>query len=122
MNIIWDRRWSGFPNSVTQRGKTILDSLRQSIGRYHGWNSGELYIGFTNNPCRRAKQHERNKPDTYEDMIVLYETSSLSNVVDVERSLIDLAQSRYLVNSRTGGGGREGPGPYYVYVLIPFQN
>ena len=56
---------------------------------------------------------------SYHGMIVLYETSSRNNAMDLESQLIDYYRENYEAceNRAPGYGGRSGEGWYYVYVV-----
>ena len=77
-------------------------------------------IGLTNFPERRWRQEYEGQ---YDEMIVVYETSSHRNAATLETWLIDYYKEHHslaekLDNDRRGGGGRKGDGwYYYVYVV-----
>lgn len=72
-------------------------------------------IGITNNPSRRQKAYIAHAT-RYTDMLVIYRTSSLTYVTEVEKEL-----TRYLDgfsdNRVSGGGGNYSTPPYYVYIV-----
>lgn len=53
----------------------------------------------------------------YDEMIVVYESSSINSVSQVERELID-HNSEFAKNQIAGGGGNYGSPPYYLYVVV----
>ena len=73
-------------------------------------------VGITTNPFLRARQHQRY----YNEMIVVYQTSSDKFVRRLERFLTDYFKDRS-DNERAGGGGRSADGPYYLYVLVRWK-
>ena len=87
---------------------------------------GKGCIGFqdrydqlaTDWPQTRASQYGAS----YHEMIVLYETSSRNNAMDLEDRLIDYYRNNYdtCENRAAGYGGRPGEGWYYVYVVRRF--
>ncbi len=72
-------------------------------------------IGITDNPHRREQEHS----STYPLLLVLYRTSSASEVRNLERALAGkFKDSPWCDNEAAGGGGDLGPdGPYYLYVV-----
>ena len=76
-------------------------------------------IGITNYPEKRWREAYEGQ---YDEMIVVYETSSHRNAATLETWLIDYYKehnslAEKLDNDRRGGGGRKGDGWYYVYVV-----
>lgn len=70
-------------------------------------------IGITSDPDQRALRYSS---DYYNEMIVLYETSSISNVRKLEKELIEYYEG-WCDNRIAGGGGNIGPRPYYLYIV-----
>jgi len=69
-------------------------------------------IGITGDPDQRAYQYD----DAYDEMVVLWRTTSESSVRATEWELTD-RYWEYCDNSVHGGGGRlEGP-PFFLYVV-----
>lgn len=81
-------------------------------------DSSAFNIGITNWPERRIHQYKYHFPKWFSEMIVLYETRSRDNAATLEKRLIAHNWDRYeLRNERDGGGGRNGEGWYYLYVV-----
>lgn len=70
-------------------------------------------IGISNNPERRfATAYGK-----YDEMIVLYRSTSIDSVSEMERQLVE--HNRELAANRIGGGGGDfGEPPYYLYVVL----
>ena len=110
--VVWD-------HFITGRPATIASTSRRKIGalcRYHGYHHK---VGITNNPEVRFLRHAVNGART---MHVLYESSSLDNVRELERVLLAWLPIRTATGvyyNATGGGGGRVPksGPYYLYVI-----
>ena len=74
---------------------------------------GGFKIGITNSPEARFAVHAK----TYEQMIVLYQSSSIDCVSDLEYDLTE--HNRELAdNVIAGGGGHVGQPPYYLYIVL----
>lgn len=99
---------TGYPNSV-------LTSVLKSISAYTRVDRASYFkIGITCNPENRFRQAYA---DDYDKMIVVYQSSSVKNVRDLERLLIE--HNRELCdNIISGGGGNYGNPPYYMYVVV----
>ncbi len=99
-----------------QRGWPNQISLHQRVSAYARTDRCLSFkIGITNNPVKRASDY-RNHGTAYDEMIVLYETSSLNHVRNMETILCE----RFLGmsdNINAGGGGRTGQGPFYLYLV-----
>lgn len=100
--------WTGSIHEVTE-------TLIRSVGQYTR-NYSKVKIGITNNPERRKGQHESGKPK-WDKMVVKYKTSSVSFINQIEKVLIEHHWD-YVKNKVGGGGGPNGDGPYYLYVLL----
>lgn len=104
---IYDEVQTGWPNQ-------IISTMRRRISAYT--RAGiEFKIGITNDPYARASQYEYNEP-YYDEMILIYGTSSINHVRELEAVLIDYYWA-VCDNSIGGGGGRVGAGPYYLYIV-----
>ena len=95
-----------------------LDTMNYRISALtRRWS--EFKIGITNNPERRWREEYEGQ---YDEMTVVYETSSRRNAATLETWLIDYYKAHSslaekLNNDRRGGGGPKGEGWYYVYVV-----
>ncbi len=70
-------------------------------------------IGITRDPQERFRKHKRY----YDRMIVVYSSSSIRCVRELEFELIE--HNRDLAdNFIGGGGGRSGSPPYFMYVVV----
>ena len=80
-------------------------------------------IGITNDPYTRSRQYEYAQDQYeyygpwYDTMLVIYETSSINNVRELESKLIEDFRG-FCDNTIGGGGGRVGIGPYYLYIVL----
>ena len=95
--------------------RDVLPSLRRGISQYRR-NSLWFKIGITNDPYRRASGYRAQYGDLYDEMIVLYETSSDNFVRQMESVLIE-DYWEDCDNSVGGGGGGRGAPPYYLYIV-----
>ena len=96
---------TGWPSQVNLHGRV---SALTRIDRVSGFK-----IGITSNPDVRASQYG----DLYDEMVVLYESSSEDNVREMERHLVDYYRDDSDAE-RGGGGGRLGQPPYFLYVVL----
>ena len=96
---------TGWPMNLRLRSRiSAFTQLRRCDG---------FKIGITGNPQRRASQY----PYGYDEMVVLYKTSSQTQVRKMEKYLTEV----YLGdcdNSVGGGGGLLGDPPYYLYIVL----
>lgn len=100
--------WTGSINNVRE-------SLIRSVGQYTRHNS-KVKIGITNNHKRRVSEHERSSVK-WKVLVVKYKTTSVNFINEIERILIE-HHWEYIKNEVAGGGGPDGQGPYYLYVLL----
>ncbi len=99
---------TGWPSQVLS---TIIRSVSGRVRRRR------FKIGITTNPGRRAAQYDHDAPPYYDEMIVIYESSTILHVVELESALIEFYGDR-CDNERGGGGGRPPVGPpYYLYIV-----
>ena len=106
---------------------TVLNVIRRSTGttvvvvRYRNWdrrssqlarNSRQIKIGISGWPEARWDDYGRE----YNEMIVLYKTTSKNYIRDLEWQLVE-EYGQVVDNEAPGGsGGVKGP-PYYLYVV-----
>lgn len=104
---IYNETQAGWPSQVDP-------TMRRRVSAYTGGN--DFKIGITNNPHASAGQYDYTEPD-YDEMILIYETSSIINARQLESELI----KHYGANcdNRIGGGegGNLGSGRYYLYIV-----
>jgi T5orf172 domain len=92
-------------------------TLRQRVSGYtRDGRAKRFKVGITNNPPKRAGEHNAKK-HPYRRMVILYGTRSQKNVQGLETWLIEIYRNRG-DNVRSGGAGRYGKGWKYVYVLL----
>jgi hypothetical protein len=105
-----------FDNSVTGRPDDVVSTVLRKISAHARQNVVRWFkIGITNNPKRRFDQHKRH----YDKMIIIYRSSSLQSVCDLECELID--HNLALADNFIGGGGRRsGVTPYFMYVVVKY--
>jgi len=96
---------------------TVLRDIRRQLSAYTRQDRIRRFkIGITNDPERRYQQAYTNE---YDEMILLYRTSSINFVSWLEKELVshnwDISD-----NNIAGGGGNIGAPPYYLYVVIRY--
>jgi hypothetical protein len=104
-----------FYDIMTGHPSVIANTMRRrvsSLTRQH--LIADFKIGITNNPEKRWHVYA----DEYDQMMVLYESSSIDCVSQLERELIEHNEelARNILNS--GGGHIGKTGPYYLYVVL----
>jgi len=92
-----------------------VSSILRSISAYTRVDRATAFkIGITCNPENRFRQAYA---DSYDKMLIVYQSSSIKNVRDLERLLVQ--HNRELCdNIIAGGGGNYGEPPYYMYVVL----
>lgn len=101
---------SGKPNDV-------VSTLKRRISGMTRMNKvSNFKIGITNYPFRRWNEQHKNN---YDEMLVVYQSESISNVSQLETELIN-HNWECCDNLRAGGGGSIGEPPYYLYVVIAY--
>ena len=109
VRVIYKMR-TGWPSA-------LITTLKQAISHYSN-NASGFRIGITNWPERRAGQYRQHGWD-YDEMIVLYRTSTRRNAVRLEQELIQHNWHKDTLEvERDGGGGRPGEGWCYLYVAM----
>jgi hypothetical protein len=100
---------------TTGRPSEVASTLRRRVSAY---TRKELVrgfkIGITNDPRGRfSNGYARD----YDEMVVLYRSSSLDSVSQVECDLIE--HNKEITKNRiAGGGGNYGDPPYYLYIVL----
>ena len=105
---IYNETQGGWPSQV--------DSImRRRVSDYTSGN--DFKIGITNDPDARAGQYGYIEPyPYYDEMILIYETSSIINARKLESELIKHYGA--LCDNRIGGGGGSSEsGRYYLYIV-----
>ena len=102
MEVRWEFQTGRYADQFTALKRRIAALAR---GRE------EIYIGRTNNPEARARGHDSER---FSEMVVLYQTTSVSNVMSMEIELTDYFWDR-CINARSGGP--TGNPPHYIYIM-----
>lgn len=103
---------------VTGRPKDVLPSVRRRISAFTRiCNVSQFKIGITNNPERRWKQAHK---DIYDEILVLYESSSIRSVSSLEYELVNHNWDFCDNLIAGGGGGIAITSPYYLYIVIKY--
>ena len=101
MEVAW-RTETGWPSRLNLRHR--VSALVRKSARYK--------IGITGDPVARAHQYGRE----YDEMVVVYKTTSDDNARAAERDLIRF-NWHHVDNLRHGGGGPLAGPPYFLYVV-----
>lgn len=105
MIVWWNHRTGYLDEEMCHLLRSAVEECARGVRRFK--------IGQTCNPDGRARGQDY--VGTYDNMTVIYSTTSVAYVDDAERHLIDCFPNAD--NSRGGGGGSKGEPPYYVYVV-----
>lgn len=99
---------------MTGKPSVVASTMRRRVSAYTRKDLVRGFtIGITNDPAARFSRYSRD----YDEMIVLYKSSSLESVSEVERDLID--HNKEITKNRiAGGGGSYGDPPYYLYIVL----
>lgn len=114
MSIIYD--------PVTGHPSRVFRPLAQKVETFiSGRNLSNFKVGITSAPYNRFS----NSYSTgYDAMLVVYETTSLVYVRQMEKFVIDYARARktYKIdNERRGGAGNYTNPPYCLYTALKFR-
>ena len=103
-------------NIRTGQPNSILPTLSRLVQRYNR-NGALLKVGATSDPEGRSRGYNADEKQ-YTEMVVIYRTRSLKNVIKVEKQLIEWHWD-ILENERAGGGGhlQKGEPWYYTYLV-----
>ena len=101
---------SGPPSKVLSKLKRKISQLKRNRTRFK--------VGSTGNPSYRINGYNLN---LYKQMYVVYKTSSLKYMMEIEDELISFFKN-YDINDNCNGGSA-GPAPtqsnsYFVYVTV----
>lgn len=95
----------------------VLSELIRRISAYTRQDRARRFkIGITNHPDRRYSQAYA---DEYDKMIVIYKTTSINYVSQLEAKLIQ-HNWELTDNQVGGGGGANGDPPYYLYIVLGY--
>jgi hypothetical protein len=101
-------------NFVTGRPEEIVTTVLRKISALTRASLVRWFkVGITSDPQGRFRKHKRH----YDRMIVVYSSSSINYVRDLECELIE-HNSDLADNFIEGGGGRSGQPPYFMYVVV----
>jgi hypothetical protein len=90
----------------------VLSTLRRRVAA-HARDANRYKIGRTSYPESRFREAYAAE---YDEMVVVYETTTIDHADEVERTLTEFFYDS--ANFVRGGGGREGPPPHYIYVVV----
>lgn len=103
-------------NFCTGRPTQVVTPVLRRISAYTRIDRVSYFkIGITNNPVQRFKRAYSD----YDKLIAVYRTSSINNVRDMEKLLIN-HNAELADNIRGGGAGNFGDPPYYLYVVVEY--
>ena len=106
MEVTSSKVYTGHPDQV-------IPNLRRRVSAYTRQSVYEFKVGYTHDPRQRAISYG----DAYDQMVVLYKSTSDRNARQVERALIEYNRD-LASNERAGGGGsRSSSRHYYVYLV-----
>ena len=104
-------------DDITGWPSEVASTIRRKLSAYTRTSKVRRFkIGLTANPEQRFSNEYLG---SFDEMIVLYRTSSIDNVSELEKDLIkhNWAVTR---NDRGGGGGGIGEPPYFLYVVVKY--
>jgi hypothetical protein len=102
-------------NFVTGRPQEVVSDVLRSISAYTRSDRVRGFkIGITSDPERRFREAYDH---AYHKMAVVYRSSSVANVAELERLLIE-HNWELADNIIAGGGGNYSDPPYYLYVVM----
>ncbi len=96
-------------------------ALRQRVAAYGRIDRVKSFkVGISSTPNKRAALYRHKNPE-YEEMVVIYKTTSESHVRNTERNLTRwFKEDEECDNKNLGGGGPIGPAPYFLYVVLQY--
>ena len=108
MKLRWHCK-TGWPSNQTELAARV--SAFGRADRVSAWK-----VGITNAPQVRERQYVRAGLH-YDEMIVLYRSSSREHVLSMESEIIHGWRDT-LDNANAGWGGPRPAGPHYVYLVV----
>lgn len=100
---------------VNGRPSEVASELRRRVSAFTREDLNRKFkIGISCDP--EGRWDDAYKED-YDEMIVLYQSSSIESVSEVERDLI--AHNKHFTKNRiAGGGGGIGTPPFFLYLVL----
>lgn len=99
-------------------GPTIKGTLINRVDNYIK-RQQRFYIGLTNDPWRRFGEHQREWLTAWDELLVIYQTSSLDYAAKAEAMLIEHFGNHAKIRNGAKGMVSEAVEPYfYVYFLL----
>ncbi|MGH2361410.1 MAG: hypothetical protein ACRDGM_12825 [bacterium] len=96
----------------------VASTISRKLGGYTRTSAVRRFkIGFTSDPEQRFTV---GYSGSFDEMIVLYRTSSIVHVKDLETDFINYNWD-VTDNEIGGGGGRIGDPPYFLYVVVRYK-
>lgn len=115
-------------NDATTSPGQIIPSLKKSLGQYFSTAGAKdlgVYVGITADPEVRFEQHQSKMLDEgyaeWEEMIVVYATSSLAFAIQVENAMIEHLKNHHLykeVSFNKKGTQFLGRQRFSLYMLV----
>ena len=112
-----------FAHLFRQPPQSVMPNIRTALNRYATY-SNYIYVGRTSDTKKRFADHQRNlhqDDKKWDIMIVVYETSSLHNVILIENMMIaHIKEGHRFAEPRWNEKGVQYDGPqlFYVYLLV----
>ena|SRR5438034_11497759 len=124
MEIRRDEWETGWPSGVRLQQRIAAYVREDRLRNYNLIDRVKAYVlderlrrykvGITSDPDTRALRYGTQ----YDEMILVYRTSSNEHVKELERILTEYFEDDS-DNEISGGGGRQAPmGPYFLYVVV----
>jgi hypothetical protein len=106
-------------------GVTFDDALL--IARRRVWavvRSGQaFYIGITESPHRRFREHCEGRGQVWESMVVLVQAATSATTASMERALLrEFGDRTRCHNISAGGEGASSGSPHFLYILTGGHN
>lgn len=106
-------------NLVTGHYNPGLETILQQQVEAYIKGQNRFYVGFSNDPWRRFGEHQREWLTAWDDLIVIYSTSSLDYAARAEAMLIEHFENHPQNQNGAGGMIPTDIDPYfYVYFLL----